>query len=303
MLHKRIMWKNVIKIAWLSIFINAQSCIERKDCPKTCTDYKQCYNSKDNPKTGHTVCILNQISSNKYGPDGQCGTFLGNTVVVCDNNGESNCHYVERPSSINLKIIKNAKKVNNEAINHEAPLIVSPHDNQIQVIPAPISSSSYVELHNQKRRMFTGLKNSPDLIRDPYLEQTANDWASYLASKSFNKKNELIHGGNHGAGQNLWKGTSGLYSDVLYSWVDNERNSYEGQGIGERSPTAECLHGSKTEQCVFEDYGHYTQIINTMVKKVGCSSEGGHKSEFDQQSLIVCHYDYLQVTGSKAVTH
>lgn len=134
-------------------------------------------------------------------------------------------------------------------------------------VPAPVTAGydplGCVSPHN-KARAAAGLKG---LVWSTTLASSASAYARYLSGTR-----QFKHSGGPN-GENLAKGMSKCASAVTM-WI-GERSAYGGQPIGQGS---------------FSDYGHYTQIIDPSVKKVGCGGSGG---------VWVCHYDQIQTTGTR----
>ncbi len=104
------------------------------------------------------------------------------------------------------------------------------------------------------------------------LASHAQEWADYLASLG---GEEWKHSEDTGEGENLWRGTSGDYTNtqMVDKWGKEKENFVEGT-FPDVSSTGNWL-----------DVGHYTQIVWKNTKEVGCAvaSAGG-------KDILVCRY-------------
>lgn len=129
-----------------------------------------------------------------------------------------------------------------------------------------LDSDKILAAHNRYRKEVdvAPLKWSDDLASH------AQKWADYLASLG---GEELKHSEDTGEGENLWRGTSGDYTNtqMVDKWGKEKENFVEGT-FPDVSST-----GKKV--------GHYTQIVWRNTKKVGCAiaSAGGY-------DILVCRY-------------
>ena len=102
------------------------------------------------------------------------------------------------------------------------------------------------------------------------LASHAQEWADYLASLG---GEEWKHSEDTGEGENLWRGTSGDYTNtqMVDKWGKEKENFVEGTFPDVSS------NGKKV--------GHYTQIVWRKTKEVGCAiaSAGGY-------DILVCRY-------------
>ena len=100
------------------------------------------------------------------------------------------------------------------------------------------------------------------------LAKVAAKWAEELKEKNCG----FEHSPDNTYGENLFKGTSGYFDarDVVNAWA-SEKAFYNYE-------TNKCDPG---EMC-----GHYTQIVWSNTKRVGCA-----KIECDDMEIWVCEYD------------
>lgn len=116
-----------------------------------------------------------------------------------------------------------------------------------------------LELHNKARKT-DGVR--VELEWDEDLAKSALNWSNHLASQ---KSGNLDHSG---PGENLYKG--GDFKDCtrpMFLWVDQEKQFFS------RNATIDKKNVHK--------YGHYTQVVWSDTRKVGCGGSRG---------FFTCHY-------------
>ncbi|WP_380877082.1 CAP domain-containing protein [Sphingomonas sp. DBB INV C78] len=110
------------------------------------------------------------------------------------------------------------------------------------------------------------------LIWSDALEANASKWAAHLAMLP-----DLEHDNSIDVeGENLWRGTKGSYTpeDMVELWID-EKKAFNGHAVPDASITGD-----------FEDVGHYTQLVWSTTRLVGCAvadATGGDE-------VMVCRY-------------
>jgi len=123
--------------------------------------------------------------------------------------------------------------------------------------------------HNAERLR----KGAAPLAWSHDLAQQAQSWADRLAhdDRMYHSDRET----RHGAGENLWTGTSGYYSadDMVGAFV-SERKAYKPGTFPEVSKTGN-----------WQDVGHYTQVIWPSTQQVGCAVAHNKAHDF-----LVCRY-------------
>lgn len=113
---------------------------------------------------------------------------------------------------------------------------------------------------------------SGPLIWSDRLARDAAVWARTLArTNSFEHAPE----GKEVQGENLWMGTQGAYStqDMVQLWI-SEKRLYQPRKFPDVSTSG-----------VWADVGHYTQLIWSNTKSVGCALASNAESDF-----LVCRY-------------
>lgn len=113
---------------------------------------------------------------------------------------------------------------------------------------------------------------SGPLVWSDRLARDAALWAKTLArTNSFEHAPE----GKEAQGENLWMGTQGAYSlqEMVQLWVD-EKSLYQPRKFPDVSKNG-----------VWTDVGHYTQLIWSNTKEVGCALSSNAESDF-----LVCRY-------------
>lgn len=105
----------------------------------------------------------------------------------------------------------------------------------------------------------------------PVLAQQASEWADTLAARGV-----FEHATDRkGAGENLWRGTTGFYSPEQMIGAFVREGAYFRAG---KFPNV-----STTGK--WQDVGHYTQLIWPATQEVGCAlARGGGKD------VLVCRY-------------
>ncbi|BDI61121.1 CAP domain-containing protein [Qipengyuania nanhaisediminis] len=131
------------------------------------------------------------------------------------------------------------------------------------------AESEWLDAHNRERAQF----GSAPLQWNADLADEARQWARQLA-----REERLRHTSSeerNRTGENLWMGTAGRYapSAMIDSFVDEKRHFRAG-----RFPQV-----SRTGN--WADVGHYTQIVWSETREVGCASARGLR--FD---VLVCRY-------------
>lgn len=122
--------------------------------------------------------------------------------------------------------------------------------------------------HNAER---TRVGSGP-LVWSDRLARDAALWAKTLArTNSFEHAPE----GKEPQGENLWMGTQGAYApqEMVKLWVD-EKSLYQPRRFPDVSTNG-----------VWTDVGHYTQLIWSNTKEVGCALASNSESDF-----LVCRY-------------
>ena len=129
--------------------------------------------------------------------------------------------------------------------------------------------AEWLTAHNQARKAFgtAPLRWSDKLARD------ARVWAEQLA-----RENTIRHSAQdtrNPSGENLWMGTRGYFpaSRMIGYFVDEQRYFQAG-----RFPNVS-ITGN------WSDVGHYTQIVWTDTREVGCA-----KASNAQNDVLVCRY-------------
>ena len=121
--------------------------------------------------------------------------------------------------------------------------------------------------HNQERAAH-GIAR---LHWSPKLAAQAGTWAQTLAARG-----AFEHSASrHGAGENLWMGTTGYFApeDMIGKFVKEGRRFRPG-----RFPDVSSSGN-------WADVGHYTQLIWPATQEVGCALETGHGND-----VLVCRY-------------
>lgn len=126
-------------------------------------------------------------------------------------------------------------------------------------------------VHNAERQRL----GIPPLRWNRKLASDAALWARHLARKGY-----LVHSTDDPRemspeGENLWAGTTGVYSaeDMSKLWL-KERKNFKYGVFPNSSRTGD-----------LNDVAHYTQIVWASSKAVGCALARGRKDEF-----FVCRY-------------
>jgi hypothetical protein len=99
----------------------------------------------------------------------------------------------------------------------------------------------------------------------------AQYWADYLERLGGSKLLHAPANVRQNAGENLWLGTQSFFSyhDMLASWAA-ERLQY---------------HGDMVSEANVHQFGHYTQMIWTATREVGCGLAHGGGND-----ILVCRY-------------
>ena len=126
-----------------------------------------------------------------------------------------------------------------------------------------------LEAHNAERAR----GGVPALTWSPALAAQARDWAQILA-----RSGKLAHAPperREGQGENLFTGTAGAYSleDMIGRFLD-ERQDFRPGVFPEVSRTGR-----------WQDVAHYTQIVWSGTREVGCALATGHGRD-----TLVCRY-------------
>lgn len=120
--------------------------------------------------------------------------------------------------------------------------------------------------HNVEREAF----DVKPLRWNRKLAADAARWARKLA-----EANMLAHAAQSGQGENLWAGSSGIFSpeEMVGLWAAEKQNFQYGV-FPDNSRTGDLA-----------DVGHYTQIIWANTREVGCAIARGDYADF-----LVCRY-------------
>ena len=146
------------------------------------------------------------------------------------------------------------------------PLIAKP----MAELPRATSPETLLALHNEERARLS----LPPLSWDTKLANDASLYARKLANE-----NKFEHApqspGDDAQGENLWMGTRGFYQskDMVGSWIE-EREFIRAGTFPNISSTGD-----------WTDVGHYTQLISTKTKYVGCGLQQNAQDEY-----LVCRY-------------
>ncbi len=134
---------------------------------------------------------------------------------------------------------------------------------QKDAIPSKSEAKEMLDRHNHWRTEV----GVPPLEWSDELAKSALDWAKKLKADKCGFYHSSV-----GLGENIWKGTAGYYSitAVVDAWA-SEKADYNYK-------TNKCKAG---KMC-----GHYTQIVWSTTKKVGCA-----KIECNGTTTWVCQYD------------
>ena len=135
--------------------------------------------------------------------------------------------------------------------------------------PGNSFEAALLEEHNSARAEL----GIPALHWSRELEREAADWAADLARNGVLQHADVQR--RHGAGENLWAGSSGYYDahEMVGLFVEERRN-YRHRAFPDVS-----ISGN------WADVGHYTQIVWRDTQQVGCALARGDREEF-----LVCRY-------------
>lgn len=127
----------------------------------------------------------------------------------------------------------------------------------------------WLQEHNSARAEF----GSAPLRWNPALAREAQGWARHLAARNQLRHSQRSERG--GAGENLWMGTRGYFkpTQMIASFVEERAHFVPGR-FPEVSRTG-----------VWEDVGHYTQIVWPETRELGCALAAGA-----QYDVLVCRY-------------
>ena len=113
----------------------------------------------------------------------------------------------------------------------------------------------------------------PRLAWSSKLARDAQGWAQVLA-----REGRMRHATNEqsaGAGENLWMGPAGYYGpDTMIGAFVDERQHYVHAAFPNISRTGK-----------WQDVGHYTQVVCSNTKEVGCAI-----ARNDSDDFLVCRY-------------
>ncbi|MEW6491200.1 MAG: CAP domain-containing protein [Cyanobacteriota bacterium] len=127
-----------------------------------------------------------------------------------------------------------------------------------------LNKSEILAAHNQYRKAVgaTPLKWSDSLA------SSAQEWALELAS------NDSMGHSSTDYGENIWAGTAGAYSptEMVDSWGEEKQYFVPGNSF--------------PDSCQGGDCGHYTQIIWSKTKEVGCGLASSAENDY-----FVCQYN------------
>jgi len=116
----------------------------------------------------------------------------------------------------------------------------------------------------------------PEIGWDDNLAVDAQQWADHLAGTSSFYHSDNDRGSDpDGEGENLFMGTQGAYSyqQMVGMWVD-EKKFYRDGVMPNLSTTGN-----------WDDVGHYTQIIWSSTRRVGCALANNGEDDY-----LVCRY-------------
>lgn len=136
--------------------------------------------------------------------------------------------------------------------------------------------------HNAARAL---VRMAP-LSWDPALAKDAEAYAKELARRSVFEHSKQPRG-PAAQGENLWTGTRGAYryEEMAQHWIDERRDFVNGQ-VPNISRTGK-----------FGDVGHYSQIVWSETKRVGCATASNRRDDY-----LVCRYSPAgNVWGRKAL--
>ncbi|HMT43250.1 MAG TPA: CAP family protein [Chakrabartia sp.] len=134
--------------------------------------------------------------------------------------------------------------------------------------PAPRFNEKLLAAHNAERKAL----GAPPLVWSDRLARDARTWADTLArTDTFDHAPE----GREPQGENLWMGTRDAYepAEMVGLWLD-ERKLYRARRFPDVSTTGN-----------WRDVGHYTQLIWSQTREVGCALAANPESDF-----LVCRY-------------
>ena len=134
-------------------------------------------------------------------------------------------------------------------------------------------------MHNNYRNSIAAGQTPPQpkasdmkvMIWDSALEEKAQKWANFLASKC-----SMFHSG--GGGENIFEGASYDFNKITVSYAVilwfNENKSFK--------------YGNQTN--VFSNVGHYTQVVWNTSNKLGCGSTIYKMGLRYIKRVVVCNY-------------
>ncbi len=140
----------------------------------------------------------------------------------------------------------------------------------VAAMPAPSFEARILAAHNAERARV----GSPPLAWSPDLARDAAAWARRLAATGqFEHADEMP--GQPPQGENLWMGTRGAFPPeaMVGGWIAERRLFVDG-----RFPSV-----SRTGD--WTDVGHYTQLIWSRTRDVGCARVANRDDDY-----LVCRY-------------
>ncbi len=134
-------------------------------------------------------------------------------------------------------------------------------------VTAPTFEARLLAAHNSERARL----GQPQLVWNDVLAKHARDWAEKLA-----KNDSFEHAPQNAEGENLWSGTSGVFSaeEMVGLWVEEKKFFKPG------------LFPNVSSSGNWIDVGHYTQLVWKDTRQVGCALARGKEDD-----VLVCRYD------------